>query len=158
MTKFFVPLLFCFFWVSVIFAGTDYFKENVYDVGGDKVSLKLISNTNSYIDQYDRLWSIVKVSPDTYKAIPSGNNKCLLENVSMHPYFEKDTDLAKYIAHDSRCSLKATPFEAYTFARSENELISFTFSVCPSGYEEKGYCEKVAHLSTDKLNNSLAVN
>ncbi len=158
MTKFFAPLLFLSFCVIVIFAGPHYFKESVYDIGDDEVSLKIIPNTNSYIDQYERLWSIVKVSPDSYKAIPSGNNKCLLENVRMHPYFEKDTDLAKYIAHDGRCSLKETPFEHYTFARSQNDLFLFTYSVCPSGYQEKGYCEKVALVSIGKSNDSLAVN
>lgn len=158
MKKYFAPLLFLSLCFIVIFTGGHYLKDDVYDVGDEEVSLEIIPNTNSYIDQYERLWSIVKVSPNIYKAIPSGNNKCLLEEIKMHPFFEKEADLAKYIEHDGRCRLKETPFENYTFEKSTNEKITFTYSVCPSGYEEKGYCEKVAQLAPGNLNDSVAVN
>ncbi|MBE1299766.1 MAG: hypothetical protein GJ680_07655 [Alteromonadaceae bacterium] len=115
--------------------GCKYLVSDVYSVGSEAVSLRLISDTDTYIDQYQRIWALIPVSRDTeqYKAIPAGNNSCLLEEIDWPPYLESDIDLGGYIFVDGKCLKKETPYQTFMFRVSENDMLDVEWYQCPPG-------------------------
>ena len=138
MAKLLLPITFVVLCLTVLFLCTKFINDDVYAVGENNVHLQLISGTKSYIDQYERLWSLVSVESEgnEFKAIPAGDNSCLLENVALHPYLNKDVELANYIKVDGRCIMKEAPFNEYTFNKSDNSDIFFTKKNCSPDFVE----------------------
>ena len=124
-----------FLMISIILlSGCSDAVPSSYKVGDDNLKLSLISGSDVYLDQYQRLWALIATgNEDTpFKAVPAANNICLEENIDYYP-FSSIEEMGKYIAYGDVCRLKQTPYQAIEISKSSNSKLKAVLNHCPEG-------------------------
>lgn len=103
-----------------------------YKVGDDNLKLSLISGSDVYLDQYQRLWALIATGNQDapFKAVPAANNICLEENIAYYP-FSSIEEMGKYIAYGDVCRLKQTPYQDIQISKNTNSKLKVVLNHCP---------------------------
>lgn len=132
----------------LVFTSGCVFENDIYSVGGDQINLVHVPGSKLYIDQFERTWALVKTNnhESPLKAIPAGNNKCLLE-FNYSDLHSSKINPKDYIMVDNVCLLKFVDSKKYNFNKANNTNIAINKELCPQEYEltESSNCLRKNH-------------